>query len=167
ILWIAEERDVVPPGYSYECSCLLYHQGTSYLSGKKFPGERIPHEASPASIPQRHVAEDSFPQRHVAGEIPDMSPGKRAIVVVLVCLRIVCSIHCTPGIIAAQDGEYIITLSNTRNRQEVSGSFVAPTHPTNSSQHDIRMIRMDAHNTRQQLALQSGRYAYKLRYWLK
>ncbi|GKF90821.1 hypothetical protein Tco_0274522, partial [Tanacetum coccineum] len=25
---------------------------------------------------------DSFPQRHVAGESPDMSPGKRAIVVV-------------------------------------------------------------------------------------
>ncbi|GJS17274.1 hypothetical protein Tco_0411746 [Tanacetum coccineum] len=45
-------------------------------------GERIPHEASPASIPQRHVAGDSFPQRHVAGESPDMSPGKRAIVVV-------------------------------------------------------------------------------------
>ncbi|GJT49037.1 ribonuclease H-like domain-containing protein [Tanacetum coccineum] len=44
-------------------------------------GERIPHEASPASIPQRHVAGDSFPQRHVAGESPDMSPGKRAIVV--------------------------------------------------------------------------------------
>ncbi|GJW73960.1 putative reverse transcriptase domain-containing protein [Tanacetum coccineum] len=57
----------------------------------------------------------------------------------LVYLRILCSIHCTPGIVAAQDGEYIITLSNTRNRQEVSGSFVAPTHPTNSSQHDIRM----------------------------
>ncbi|GJZ39980.1 F-box domain containing protein [Tanacetum coccineum] len=35
-------------------------------------GERIPHEASPASIPQRHVA----------GESPDMSPGKQAIVVV-------------------------------------------------------------------------------------
>ncbi|GJV51707.1 hypothetical protein Tco_1447448, partial [Tanacetum coccineum] len=43
-------------------------------------GERIPHEASPASIPQRHVAEDS------AGEIPDMSPGKRAIVVVLLAM---------------------------------------------------------------------------------
>ncbi|GKG66611.1 hypothetical protein Tco_0709505, partial [Tanacetum coccineum] len=27
-------------------------------------------------------AGDSFPQRHVAGESPDMSPGKRAIVVV-------------------------------------------------------------------------------------
>ncbi|GKG65027.1 hypothetical protein Tco_0667659, partial [Tanacetum coccineum] len=27
-----------------------------------------PHEASPASIPQRHVAGDSFPQRHVAGD---------------------------------------------------------------------------------------------------
>ncbi|GKA29771.1 hypothetical protein Tco_0716016 [Tanacetum coccineum] len=40
------------------------------------------------------------------------------------------SIHCTPRIVAAQDGEYRITLSNTRNRQEVSGSFVAPTHPT-------------------------------------
>ncbi|GJW99087.1 hypothetical protein Tco_0180895, partial [Tanacetum coccineum] len=36
----------------------------------------------PARIPQRHVAGDSFPQRHVAGERPDMSPGKRAIVVV-------------------------------------------------------------------------------------
>ncbi|GJU13532.1 hypothetical protein Tco_1135928, partial [Tanacetum coccineum] len=45
-------------------------------------GERIPHEASPARIPQRHVAGDNFPQRHVAGESPDMSPGKRAIVVV-------------------------------------------------------------------------------------
>ncbi|GJX40624.1 F-box domain containing protein [Tanacetum coccineum] len=44
----------------------------------------IPHEASPASIPQRHVAGDTFPQRHVAGESPDMSPGKRAIVVVMV-----------------------------------------------------------------------------------
>ncbi|GKB50666.1 ribonuclease H-like domain-containing protein, partial [Tanacetum coccineum] len=44
-------------------------------------GERIPHEASPARIPQRHVAGDNFPQRHVAGESPDMSPGKRAIVV--------------------------------------------------------------------------------------
>ncbi|GKC44973.1 hypothetical protein Tco_1062695, partial [Tanacetum coccineum] len=43
-------------------------------------GERIPHEASPARIPQRHVAGDKFPQRHVAGERPDMSPGKRAIV---------------------------------------------------------------------------------------
>ncbi|GJW13488.1 hypothetical protein Tco_0017621 [Tanacetum coccineum] len=41
-------------------------------------------DASPASIPQRHVAGDSFPQRHVAGESPDMSPGKRAIVVVKV-----------------------------------------------------------------------------------
>ncbi|GKD74550.1 hypothetical protein Tco_1332832, partial [Tanacetum coccineum] len=40
-------------------------------------------EASLASIPQRHVAGDSFPQRHVAGENPDMSPGKRAIVVVV------------------------------------------------------------------------------------
>ncbi|GKA80418.1 hypothetical protein Tco_0787014, partial [Tanacetum coccineum] len=45
-------------------------------------GERIPYEASPASIPQRQVAGDTFPQRHVAGENPDMSPGKRAIVVV-------------------------------------------------------------------------------------
>ncbi|GJS40709.1 transcription factor FER-like iron deficiency-induced transcription factor-like protein [Tanacetum coccineum] len=45
-------------------------------------GERIPYEAFPASIPQRHVAGDTFPQRHVAGENPDMSPGKRAIVVV-------------------------------------------------------------------------------------
>ncbi|GKD82185.1 hypothetical protein Tco_1349024, partial [Tanacetum coccineum] len=43
-------------------------------------GERISYEASPASIPQRHVAGDTFPQRHVAGENPDMSPGKRAIV---------------------------------------------------------------------------------------
>ncbi|GJT41207.1 hypothetical protein Tco_0941072 [Tanacetum coccineum] len=34
-------------------------------------------------LPQRHVAGDNFPQRHVAGESPDMSPGKRAIVVVL------------------------------------------------------------------------------------
>ncbi|GJW56402.1 hypothetical protein Tco_0103133 [Tanacetum coccineum] len=24
ILWNAEERDVVPPGYSYECSCLVF-----------------------------------------------------------------------------------------------------------------------------------------------
>ncbi|GJR92520.1 hypothetical protein Tco_0264694 [Tanacetum coccineum] len=46
-------------------------------------GERIPHEASPASIPQRHVAGETYPQRHVAGESPDMSPGKQAIVVVL------------------------------------------------------------------------------------
>ncbi|GKD86938.1 hypothetical protein Tco_1358092 [Tanacetum coccineum] len=46
-------------------------------------GERIPYEASPASIPQRQVAGDTFPQRHVAGENPDMSPGKRAIVVVI------------------------------------------------------------------------------------
>ncbi|GKF64195.1 hypothetical protein Tco_0187643, partial [Tanacetum coccineum] len=45
-------------------------------------GERIPHEASPASIPQRHVAGESYPQRHVARESPDMSPGKSAIVVV-------------------------------------------------------------------------------------
>ncbi|GJV85202.1 F-box domain containing protein [Tanacetum coccineum] len=45
-------------------------------------GERIPHEASPASIPQRHVAGETYPQRHVAGESPDMSPGKQAIVVV-------------------------------------------------------------------------------------
>ncbi|GKB93878.1 hypothetical protein Tco_0980015, partial [Tanacetum coccineum] len=45
-------------------------------------GERIPHEASPASIPQRHVAGDS------AGESPDMSPGKRAIVVVLFDLMV-------------------------------------------------------------------------------
>ncbi|GKG61953.1 hypothetical protein Tco_0623670, partial [Tanacetum coccineum] len=45
-------------------------------------GERIPHEASPASFPQRQIAGDNFPQRHVAGESPDMSPGKRAIVVV-------------------------------------------------------------------------------------
>ncbi|GJZ94631.1 equilibrative nucleotide transporter 3-like protein, partial [Tanacetum coccineum] len=37
------------------------------------------------------------------------------------------------------NGDYRITLSKTRNRQEVSGSFVVPTHPTNSSQHDIRM----------------------------
>ncbi|GJW50719.1 hypothetical protein Tco_0092070, partial [Tanacetum coccineum] len=44
-------------------------------------GERIPHEASPASIPQRHVAGETYPQRHVAGESPDMSPGKQAIVV--------------------------------------------------------------------------------------
>ncbi|GKD74121.1 hypothetical protein Tco_1332403, partial [Tanacetum coccineum] len=36
-------------------------------------GERIPYEAFPASIPQRHVA----------GENPDMSPGKRAIVVMM------------------------------------------------------------------------------------
>ncbi|GJS11097.1 putative F-box domain-containing protein [Tanacetum coccineum] len=47
-------------------------------------GERIPHEASPASIPQRHVAGKTYPQRHVAGESPDMSPGKQAIVVVSV-----------------------------------------------------------------------------------
>ncbi|GJR50145.1 KH domain-containing protein [Tanacetum coccineum] len=40
----------------------------------------------------------------------------------------------TTGETSSQDGEYIITLSNTMN-----GSFVAPTHPTNSSQHDIRM----------------------------
>ncbi|GJZ65687.1 hypothetical protein Tco_0622383 [Tanacetum coccineum] len=45
-------------------------------------GERIPYEASPASIPQRQVAGDTFPQRHVAGERPDNSPGKGAIVVV-------------------------------------------------------------------------------------
>ncbi|GJZ55187.1 hypothetical protein Tco_0610380, partial [Tanacetum coccineum] len=45
-------------------------------------GERIPYEASPASIPQRQVAGDSFPQLHVAGERPDNSPGKGAIVVV-------------------------------------------------------------------------------------
>ncbi|GJS62042.1 hypothetical protein Tco_0656826 [Tanacetum coccineum] len=38
-------------------------------------GERIPYEASPTSIPQRHVA----------GENPDVSPGKRAIVVPLLC----------------------------------------------------------------------------------
>ncbi|GKB48940.1 hypothetical protein Tco_0899693 [Tanacetum coccineum] len=50
--------------------------------------------------------------------------------------------------------EQVVHISNTRNR-EVSGSFVVPTHPTNSSQHDIRMIPMDAHNTQQQLALQS------------
>ncbi|GJW67276.1 hypothetical protein Tco_0121700, partial [Tanacetum coccineum] len=30
-----------------------------------------------------HVAGDNFPQRHVAGESPDMSPGKRAIVVMV------------------------------------------------------------------------------------
>ncbi|GKG38003.1 hypothetical protein Tco_0457226, partial [Tanacetum coccineum] len=44
-------------------------------------GERIPYEASPASISQRQVAGDTFPQRHVAGESPDMSPWKGAIVV--------------------------------------------------------------------------------------
>ncbi|GJT25059.1 hypothetical protein Tco_0894996 [Tanacetum coccineum] len=46
--------------------------------------ERIPYETSPASIPERQVTGNTFPQRHVAGENPDMSPGKRAIVVVLV-----------------------------------------------------------------------------------
>ncbi|GKB97555.1 hypothetical protein Tco_0983692 [Tanacetum coccineum] len=34
-------------------------------------GERIPYEASPASIPQRQVAGDTFPQRHVARERGD------------------------------------------------------------------------------------------------
>ncbi|GJS65400.1 hypothetical protein Tco_0679964 [Tanacetum coccineum] len=31
ILWNAEERDVVPPGYSYECSCLVFDWPTSEL----------------------------------------------------------------------------------------------------------------------------------------
>ncbi|GKE52611.1 hypothetical protein Tco_1487767, partial [Tanacetum coccineum] len=46
-------------------------------------GERIPDEASPAEIPQRHVAGETFPQRHVAWERVRMSPGKTSNVVVL------------------------------------------------------------------------------------
>ncbi|GKG14392.1 hypothetical protein Tco_0353992, partial [Tanacetum coccineum] len=44
--------------------------------------ERIPDEASPAEIPQRHVAGETFPQRHVAWERVRMSPGKTSNVVV-------------------------------------------------------------------------------------
>ncbi|GKA74681.1 hypothetical protein Tco_0780983, partial [Tanacetum coccineum] len=39
--------------------------------------------------------------------------------------------------------------------KKFDGSFVVPTQPTNSSQDNIRMISMDAHNTQQQLAPQS------------
>ncbi|GJW52435.1 hypothetical protein Tco_0093786 [Tanacetum coccineum] len=46
-------------------------------------GERIPDEASPAEIPQRHVAGENFPQRHVAWERVRMSPGKTSNVVVI------------------------------------------------------------------------------------
>ncbi|GKA21744.1 hypothetical protein Tco_0701733 [Tanacetum coccineum] len=39
--------------------------------------------------------------------------------------------------------------------KKFDGSFVVPTQPTNSSQDNIRMIYMDAHNTQQQLAPQT------------
>ncbi|GKC29880.1 F-box domain containing protein, partial [Tanacetum coccineum] len=50
-------------------------------------GERIPYEASPANIPQRLVAGENFPQRLVAREMLKCSPGKKAIVVVRICMK--------------------------------------------------------------------------------
>ncbi|GJW55502.1 hypothetical protein Tco_0099587 [Tanacetum coccineum] len=69
------------------------HGGTSCLTEKYVgptlslgivAGERIPCELSPANFPQRQVAGERYPQRQVDGESPELSPGKRANVVVMV-----------------------------------------------------------------------------------
>ncbi|GKE13542.1 hypothetical protein Tco_1417093 [Tanacetum coccineum] len=65
---------------------LSLRKGSNVRQGKSslgiIAGDCIPDEYSPATIPQRHVAEDRFPQRHVAGKNPKMLLGKTPIVVV-------------------------------------------------------------------------------------
>ena len=70
---------------------ILCHRGTNSLTEKCVgpalspgivAGDTIPVDASPANIPQRHVAGETHPKRHVAGECVSMSMGKVVIVVV-------------------------------------------------------------------------------------
>ena len=72
---------------------ILCHRGTNSLTEKCVgpalspgivAGDTIPVEASPANIPQRHVAGETNPQRHVAWERLSMSMGKGASVVVYI-----------------------------------------------------------------------------------
>ncbi|GJW59911.1 hypothetical protein Tco_0109246 [Tanacetum coccineum] len=71
----------------------MCHGGTNYLTGKYVgptlslgivAGERIPSERSPANIPQRQVARETYPQRQVARKSPKMSLGIAVNVVVAV-----------------------------------------------------------------------------------
>nr|GEZ54942.1 hypothetical protein [Tanacetum cinerariifolium] len=64
----------------------MCHRGTYFLTGKYvgptvlpgiIAGEGILYERSPANIPRRQVAGETYPQRQVAGESRELSLGKR------------------------------------------------------------------------------------------
>nr|GEX77781.1 hypothetical protein [Tanacetum cinerariifolium] len=69
----------------------MCHRGTNFLTGK-YVGptvslgivaeDGIPCERSPANIPWRQVAGETYPQRQVAGKSPELSLGNRLNVVV-------------------------------------------------------------------------------------
>nr|GEW84211.1 transposase (putative), gypsy type [Tanacetum cinerariifolium] len=101
----------------------IYHCGTNYLTKKYVgptvslgivAGEGIPVEYSPANIPQRQVAGETFPQRQVAGETfpqrqvvgesPEMSLGN----VGYCTTRNRCNYH-LPGVSARITSEYGIS----------------------------------------------------------
>ncbi|GKB95046.1 hypothetical protein Tco_0981183 [Tanacetum coccineum] len=73
-------------------------------------GERIPYEASPASIPQRHVA----------GENPDMSPGKRAIVVVSEVYSPFSFLGLKAGLLKSKEYDWSLHGKSFRNLQYLS-----------------------------------------------